>query len=120
MFYYCDYWKTWNRMLFDNSCQLDLTPINGWSDYHNAQKIRLETFRPAPQYRGLVDKLPDEVFKEIVREAGETFAVRLLTYPYPKITAEDVRVAFQRTNGGGVPYCHILRVMKGSTSNWHW
>lgn len=118
-FRYCYCWKRWARVIWamsGNVIELDLTPINGFrSDNSYVKRCELENFRSHCTSASPRDKftnhLPEAVVKEMQAAYGEFITHRLIHHNYlQSCSPKDIMIANERSNGGGVPWSHVLAV----------
>lgn len=126
-FSYCAYWRTWSRILHVENgsyVELNLTPINGFTS-RTLDEVKLEVIRNHSTSRSAKDIETDELPEEVIDYMEDNLPIgltqRLLNFDYlSEVSVEDVRFANSKSNGGGVPFDVIKKIVGGFRLSWKW
>ena len=130
MFYLLDYWHIWERYLgkFGSlHAYVKMTPVNGFrntgivGDEFNVRTVVAECLIARDYPPQSTGPLPDDIIKLMDTHLGVEFATRLREFDYmSEVTAEQIKLAMKRSNGGGVPFKFVKEHATDPTKYWQW
>lgn len=131
MFYLLGYWNIWERYLgkFGSlHAYVKMTPVNGFrntgivgADEFAAKTVVLECMIVRDYPPKSTGPLPDDIIKLMDTHLGVKLATRLREFDYmSEVTAEEIKAAMAKSNGGGVPFSFVKEYRDGIATYWHW